>query len=208
MTPPQPADDLLPGVSAPGASVPATAGETSVAVPRIVLVGNPNVGKSVLFGFLTKRYVTVSNYPGTTVTVTRGRAVLDGTAVEVLDSPGINSLVPMSEDEEVTRDILLDGAPTAILQVADAKNLRRALILTSQLAEMDLPFALDLNMNDEAAALGIRIDRGRLEELLGRARRAHGGDAPQGIGRAAAGAAWPAAQPLSGEVPGTRSRPR
>jgi ferrous iron transport protein B len=168
------ANELLPESAEGGAPRPAIASippepasQTLGAVPRIVLVGNPNVGKSVLFGFLTKRYVTVSNYPGTTVTVTRGRAELDGTHVEVLDSPGINSLVPMSEDEEVTRDILLDGAPSAVLQVADAKNLRRALILTSQLAEMDLPFALDLNMNDEASALGIRLDRERLEEVLG-----------------------------------------
>ena len=102
--------------------------------PRVALVGNPNVGKSVIFGSLTKRYVTVSNYPGTTVTVTKGKATLDGRPVEVLDSPGINSLVPMSEDEEVTRNILLHAAPGAILQVADAKNLRRALILSSQLA--------------------------------------------------------------------------
>jgi len=136
-------------------------------LPRVVLVGNPNVGKSVLFGFLTKRYVTVSNYPGTTVTITRGKAEVAGQTVEVLDSPGINSLVPMSEDEEVTRNILLQAQPTAIAQVADAKNLRRALILSTQLAEMGLPFALDLNMNDEASELGVRIDREKLEQRLG-----------------------------------------
>jgi ferrous iron transport protein B len=142
-------------------------GEATTSLPRVVLIGNPNVGKSVLFGLLTKRYVTVSNYPGTTVTITRGKADLDGTSVEVLDSPGINSLVPMSEDEQVTRDILLQAAPSAVVQVADAKNLRRALILTSQLAEMGLPFVLDLNMTDEAGELGLRIDRELLEEQLG-----------------------------------------
>ncbi|UCE04214.1 MAG: ferrous iron transport protein B [Candidatus Latescibacterota bacterium] len=135
--------------------------------PHVVLVGNPNVGKSVLFGALTKRYVTVSNYPGTTVTITRGKALLDGRRVDVLDTPGTNSLTPMSEDEEVTRNILLREPPGALLQVADAKNLRRALILSSQIAEMGLPFALDLNMMDEAGDLGLRIDRERLEELLG-----------------------------------------
>jgi ferrous iron transport protein B len=142
-------------------------GETASSLPRVVLVGNPNVGKSVVFGFLTKRYVTVSNYPGTTVTVTSGKAELDGDTVEVLDSPGINSLVPMSEDEAVTRDILLQAPPSAIVQVADAKNLRRALLLTSQLAELGLPFALDLNMNDEASELGIRVDREKLESRIG-----------------------------------------
>jgi len=142
-------------------------GENAAALPRLVLVGNPNVGKSVLFGFLTKRYVTVSNYPGTTVTVTRGKATVDGREFEVLDSPGINSLVPMSEDEEVTRNILLRAPVEAVVQVADAKNLRRALILSTQLAEMGVSFALDLNMTDEAAELGVRIDRERLEERLG-----------------------------------------
>jgi len=141
--------------------------DTATSLPRAVLIGNPNVGKSVLFGFLTKRYVTVSNYPGTTVTVTRGTADLNGNAVEVLDTPGINSLVPMSEDEQVTRDILLQAPPAAILQVADAKNLRRALLLSSQLAEMGLPFALDLNMMDEADDLGVRVDRDLLEKRLG-----------------------------------------
>ena len=73
----------------------------------VILVGNPNVGKSVLFGALTGRYVTVSNYPGTTVEVTRGSATLDGEPWHVMDTPGTNNLLPMSEDEQVTRDILL-----------------------------------------------------------------------------------------------------
>jgi ferrous iron transport protein B len=135
--------------------------------PDIVLVGNPNVGKSVIFGFLTGRYVTVSNYPGTTVTVTRGRTELNGKSTEIIDTPGVNSLVPMSEDERVTRDILLDRPGAVVVQVADAKNLRRALIITSQLAEMGIPFALDLNMSDEARDLGLRIDAEALQEALG-----------------------------------------
>ena len=135
--------------------------------PRVVLVGNPNVGKSVLFGALTRRYVTVSNYPGTTVTVTRGSMRLDGHQLEVLDTPGVNSLVPTSEDEEVTRDILLRQEPGALVQVADAKNLRRALILSVQIAELGLPFALDLNMMDEAGDQGLHLDRAGLEALLG-----------------------------------------
>ena len=73
---------------------------------RLILVGNPNVGKSVIFGALTGRYVTVSNYPGTTVEVTRGSASIGGRKYVVMDTPGVNSLVPMSEDERVTRDIL------------------------------------------------------------------------------------------------------
>ena len=134
---------------------------------RIVLVGNPNVGKSVIFGLLTGRYVTVSNYPGTTVTVTRGRVKLDGHATEVIDTPGVLSLVPMSEDERVSRDILLERRPDAVVQVADAKNLRRSLLITSQLAEMGLPIVVDLNMSDEADDLGVRIDGDMLERAIG-----------------------------------------
>jgi ferrous iron transport protein B len=156
--------------SFPEAAAPATPTPAPAPVPpdpRVVLIGNPNVGKSVIFGFLTGRYVTVSNYPGTTVTLSRGRATLDGEPVEVIDTPGINSLIPMSEDERVTRDILLAHPEQAIVQVADARNLRRALLITTQLAEMGVPFALDLNMTDEAASSGIKIDRKLLGERVG-----------------------------------------
>ena len=134
---------------------------------RMILVGNPNVGKSVIFGFLTGRYVIVSNYPGTTVTLTRGKARGHHSRMEVVDTPGINSLIPMSEDEQVTRDILLKEPAEAVVQVADAKNLRRALIISTQLAEMGIPFVLDLNMNDEAGSLGVRIRQRELENILG-----------------------------------------
>ncbi len=139
-----------------------------VAAPRtVILVGNPNVGKSVLFGALTGKYVTVSNYPGTTVEVTRGSATLAGKPWHVMDTPGVNNLLPMSEDEQVTRDILLKERDFVALQVCDAKNLRRGLLLSVQLAEAGIPFALALNMADEAASRGIRIDAERLAEALG-----------------------------------------
>src|SRR5512145_519915 len=86
---------------------------------KVVLIGNPNVGKSALFGLLTGKYVTVSNYPGTTVEVTYGNAVLNRVRSLVIDTPGVNSLVPMSEDERVTRDMLLTDMPGVIVQVAD-----------------------------------------------------------------------------------------
>ncbi|MDA8079424.1 MAG: ferrous iron transport protein B, partial [Nitrospiraceae bacterium] len=134
---------------------------------RIVLVGNPNVGKSVIFGLLTGKYVTVSNYPGTTVEVSHGNLSLDGKRFLIVDSPGINSFIPMSEDERVTRDILLAEKPGSVVLVADSKNLKRALMLLIQLAEMKLACVLVLNMEDEATARGIEIDYRRLEELLG-----------------------------------------
>jgi len=133
----------------------------------VVLVGNPNVGKSVIFGVLTGRYVTVANYPGTTVEVTRGIIRWNGTETQVIDTPGINSLIPHSDDERVTRDILLTTRPAAVLQVADAKNLRRALVISLQLAEMGVPFVLDLNMDDEARSQGIAINTTRLSAALG-----------------------------------------
>ncbi|MBI5292495.1 MAG: ferrous iron transport protein B [Chloroflexi bacterium] len=129
----------------------------------IVLVGNPNVGKSALFGALTGRYVEVSNFPGTTVEVSAGRAG----DIPILDTPGVNSLYPRSDDERVTRNILLARPPRAVVQVADARNLRRSLLLTLQLAEFDLPFILDLNMADEARAQGITVDTARLAQVLG-----------------------------------------
>lgn len=134
---------------------------------RLVLVGNPNVGKSVIFGALTGRYVTVSNYPGTTVEVTRGSASIGGRKYLVIDTPGVNSIVPMSEDERVTRDILLDEKADCVIQVADTKNLRRSLLISLQLAEIGLPFSLALNMIDEARSRGWNVDIDRLSEVLG-----------------------------------------
>jgi ferrous iron transport protein B len=134
---------------------------------KVLLIGNPNVGKSALFGLLTGKYVTVSNYPGTTVEVTYGNAVLNKTRTLVIDTPGVNSLVPMSEDEKVTRDMLLTDRAGVVVQVADTKNLRRGLLITLQLSEMEVPFILDLNMDDEAKSRGILIDQAKLSHLLG-----------------------------------------
>src|SRR6266699_1629644 len=74
---------------------------------RVLLVGQPNVGKSVVFGALTGTYVTVSNYPGTTVEISTGHATISGRRTRVVDTPGAGSFLPASEDERVTRDILL-----------------------------------------------------------------------------------------------------
>src|SRR6266540_6794990 len=84
-----------------------------------------------------------------------------------MDTPGTNNLLPMSEDEQVTRDILLVERGYVALQVCDAKNLRRGLLMALQLAEAEVPFALALNMADEAASRGIAIDAERLSRELG-----------------------------------------
>jgi ferrous iron transport protein B len=135
--------------------------------PTVVLVGQPNVGKSVIFGRLTGTYANVSNYPGTTVEITSGSLSLGDRDYTVIDTPGVNSLHPHSEDERVTRNILLDRNPDAIIQVADTKNLSRALLLTSQLLEFGRPLILCLNMSDEADQVGISIRYEELAETLG-----------------------------------------
>lgn len=140
---------------------------TRPAAAEILLVGHPNVGKSVIFGLLTGRYVTVSNYPGTTVEITRGTATIHGRRYRVSDTPGVHTLLPLSQDERVTRDMLLERGDTVVVQVADAKNLDWSLQLTLQLLEMRVPLVLCLNMTDEADERGIQIDAGALEARLG-----------------------------------------
>jgi ferrous iron transport protein B len=133
---------------------------------KVVLIGNPNVGKSVIFNYLTGKYVTVSNYPGTTVEVATGTMGVHGIKLQVMDTPGVNSLIPMSEDEKVTRDILLKEQPTYLVQVMDAKNLRRGLLISLQLLEMGFPFLAILNMWDEAKSRGIEIKIPMLSKYL------------------------------------------
>ena len=135
---------------------------------KIALVGNPNVGKSVVFGRLTGRYATVSNYPGTTVTITTGRALIGAEVCDVIDTPGVNALEGvLSEDERITKRLLASGGAELVVQVADARNLRRALMLTSQIADVGLPMILVLNMVDEAHARGITVDAEALSDYLG-----------------------------------------
>jgi ferrous iron transport protein B len=134
---------------------------------KVILIGNPNVGKSVIFNYLTGKYVTVSNYPGTTVEVATGTMETHGKRFQVVDTPGINSLIPMSEDERVTRDILLNERQEHLVQVVDAKNLRRGLLISLQLLEMGLPFLILLNMWDEAKSRGIEIQTKTLTKILG-----------------------------------------
>ena len=135
---------------------------------RVALVGQPNVGKSVVFGRLTGRYVTVSNYPGTTVAITKGRALVGAEVCDVLDTPGVNALEgAVSEDERITRDVIASDGADLVIQVADARNLRRALMLTAQIAAFQKPMILALNMIDEAWARGISIDATALGIILG-----------------------------------------
>jgi ferrous iron transport protein B len=134
---------------------------------RVALVGAPNVGKSTLFNRLTGAYVTVSNYPGTSVEIDRGHARFGEHAVEVVDTPGMYSLLPTTEEERVARRLVLSGEVDVLVQVVDAKDLERALPLTMQLLETGRPVVVAANMMDEAEALGLRLDHGLLSRRLG-----------------------------------------
>jgi ferrous iron transport protein B len=134
---------------------------------RIALVGNPNVGKSVVFSRLTGRYATVSNYPGTTVAIARGRALVGAEVCDILDTPGVNALEGVSsEDELITRRVLSNAEADLVVQIADARNLRRALVITAQIAAFNRPMVLVLNMIDEARLRGIDVDAPRLGREL------------------------------------------
>jgi len=131
------------------------------------MVGNPNVGKSALFNRLTGSYVIVSNYPGTTVALSKGRMRYGGQEYAVVDTPGMYTVFPITEEERVTRRMLMEDSQDVILHVVDAKNLPRMLPFTLQLIEAGLPVILVLNIMDEAQQVGLTIDVDRLQEKLG-----------------------------------------
>lgn len=133
---------------------------------KVLLMGNPNVGKSVVFSRLTGVNVVCSNYPGTTVEYTKGLTRISGEAVEVIDVPGTYSLEPTSKAEEVAKDMLAQGNPDIIVNVVDATALERNLFLTLQLLEYSTPVVVVLNMWDVAHRKGITIEVKALSRLL------------------------------------------
>jgi len=132
---------------------------------KILLMGNPNVGKSALFSRLTGTRIIASNYPGTTVEFTKGYLKLGEEQAEIIDVPGTYTLEATSKAEEVAVDMLKDG--DLVINVVDATNLERNLNLTLQLLERPVPVIVALNMWDDARHRGISIDAARLENLLG-----------------------------------------
>lgn len=137
-------------------------------LPRtIALVGQPNVGKSVVMNALTGTKAFVSNYPGTTVEITAGTLVYAGRRIKVIDTPGTYSLHSDTEDQRVTQRVLLEGGVDLIVNVVDATNLARNLYLTLQLLDMGIPLIVALNQVDRAKAAGLEIDVKKLEDILG-----------------------------------------
>jgi ferrous iron transport protein B len=136
-------------------------------LPKIILIGNPNVGKSSLFNALSGSYTLVSNYPGTSVEITHGKARIGEKEYEIIDTPGMYSLLPVSEEERVSQLLLFEEKASVYLHVVDARNLRRMLSFTLQLLEAGLPLILVLNMMDEAEERGIKINISELSRYLG-----------------------------------------
>jgi ferrous iron transport protein B len=136
---------------------------------KVLLIGLPNVGKSTIFSRLINNKVSISHYPGTVVEIKRGELKVEGQEIEIIDTPGIYNLFANSDNEKVVRHILINEAPDLVIQVSDAKNLKRSLVLTALLAEFNIPLVFVLNMVDEAAQKGIKVKRHELEDMLGAA---------------------------------------
>ena len=153
---------------------------------KILLMGNPNVGKSVIFSRLTGIEVVSANYPGTTVEYTEGRMKLGEQMATLVDAPGVYSLDPTSHVEEVTRQIFAQGADV-IVNVIDSTNLERNLNLTLQILEWGLPTVVALNLWDVATHKGIEIDTLCPGKRAGRLCGSHGGRERPGHLRAGGG---------------------
>ena len=138
---------------------------------EILLIGNPNVGKSAIFSRLTGAKVVISNYPGTTVEFTQGYMKIDDTRPLVIDVPGAYTLGPTNRAEEVACGILKEAASkqkgqSVAINIVDATNLERNLYLTLELLECDIPVVVALNMWDDTKHKGVEIDVKKLEKLL------------------------------------------
>ncbi|QEC52414.1 ferrous iron transport protein B [Anseongella ginsenosidimutans] len=139
---------------------------------RVALIGNPNTGKSTVFNDLTGLNQKVGNFPGVTIDKKTGHCTLSDTHVaEVIDLPGIYSLYPKAKDEKIAFEVLADKKnklyPDAVVVVADASNLKRNLLLFTQVADLKIPVVLALNMIDVAEKAGLKIDVDKLAGKLG-----------------------------------------
>ncbi len=134
---------------------------------KIGIIGNPNVGKSLIFSSLSGVGVEVTNYPGTTVGLQSGTVCCQKNQIELLDLPGIYSLDGLSDEESLVRDVIQHKDIDALLVITDAVHLERNLYLLLQIAEYDIPLVIVLNMIDEAKKQGLFIDTARLSHLIG-----------------------------------------
>lgn len=135
-------------------------------IMKIIMIGNPNVGKSSVLNRLTGSQIFVSNYPGTSVETNRGVLTVGNKSMEILDTPGVYSLHSGSSEARVIRE-MLDQTPDLIIQVLDATNMERNLVLTLELMEIDVPLVLLINQIDRARLMGLIIDGKTLSRELG-----------------------------------------
>lgn len=139
---------------------------------RVALIGNPNTGKSTVFNDLTGLNQKVGNFPGVTIDKKTGHCTLSDTLIaEIIDLPGIYSLYPKAKDEKIAFEVLADKGnplyPDVVIVVVDASNLKRNLLLYSQVADLKVPVILALNMIDVAEKAGLEIDADKLSHKLG-----------------------------------------
>jgi len=134
---------------------------------RVALIGNPNVGKSLIFNDLTGGRAHVGNWPGKTVEKKEGRCQYKGEEIEIIDLPGIYSLTAHSIDELIARDYIVKEKPDVVVDIVDASNLERNLYLTLQLLELEANVVIALNKYDIAKSLGYEIDVDSLSRMLG-----------------------------------------
>ncbi|MDY0004083.1 MAG: ferrous iron transport protein B, partial [Polyangia bacterium] len=132
-----------------------------------LIVGPMNVGKTALFNRLAGARAVTANYPGTSVEISTGSIMVGGRRFKLVDTPGIGGIYSVSDEERVTQELLLREPPDLVLLVADAKNLRRSLVIALQIAGFGVPMAMAVNMVDEARKRGIRVDEEVLSERLG-----------------------------------------
>ncbi len=134
---------------------------------RVALAGNPNVGKTSLLNHMAGSNLKVGNWAGVTVEKREGRVSYKGYEIELVDLPGIYTLEPVSEDEQIAYAYLTQEKPDVVINVVETSNMERDLLLTIELLERQIPMVIALNMVDEAQKLGIEVDDRRLAELLG-----------------------------------------
>ena len=134
---------------------------------EVALIGNPNVGKSLIFNNLTGGRAHVGNWPGKTVEKKEGRCIHKGVTMRIIDLPGVYSLTAASIDELIARNYIVEERPDVVVDIVDASNLERNLYLTLQLLELEANLVIALNKSDIAESLGYEIDVKGLSELLG-----------------------------------------
>jgi len=133
---------------------------------KILLIGQPNVGKSSLLNALVGPRVTVSNYPGTTVEITKARKKFNNTEIEFVDTPGIYSISDRSEEEKVTEKALFEEDEDGTITITDAISLERSFYMVLQILEAQVPTVLALNFVEDSKKRGIEIDYEKLEKIL------------------------------------------